>query len=138
MPHTSGAPTRKSDGKARPERRRGHDVERESYHHLRRDRRHSYPVNVALFAGTADQIAEAAIGAAEAGAAIVHLHARNPKTGKPDHSLAAFAAILPRIKQATDVVVNLTSGGAPYMRIEERIQPAIAFMPELASLNMAR
>ena len=86
---------------------------------------------------TPDQITEASIAAAVAGAAIVHLHARNPKTGKPDHSPAAFAAFLPRIKQATDVVVNLTSGGAPYMRIEERIQPAIAFMPELASLNMA-
>ena len=85
---------------------------------------------------TPDQITEASIGAARAGAAIVHLHARNPETGKPDHSLAAFAAFLPRIKQSTDVVVNLTSGGAPYMRIEERIQPAIAFMPELASLNM--
>src|SRR5215469_3519874 len=85
---------------------------------------------------TPEQITEASIGAAKAGAAIVHLHARNPKTGKPDQSSAAFAAFLPRIKQATDVVVNLTSGGAPHMRIEERIQPAIAFMPELASLNM--
>jgi uncharacterized protein (DUF849 family) len=85
---------------------------------------------------TPDQIAEASIGAAEAGAAIVHLHARDPETGKPDHSPAAFAKFLPRIKQSTDAVINLTSGGAPYMRIEERIQPAIAFMPELASLNM--
>src|SRR3984893_14168658 len=79
---------------------------------------------------TPDQIIEASIGAARAGAAIVHLHARNPETGKPDHSLAAFAAFLPRIKQSTDVVVNLTSGGAPYMRIEETLKPAIAFMPE--------
>jgi uncharacterized protein (DUF849 family) len=85
---------------------------------------------------TPDQIAEASIGAAKAGAAIVHLHARNPETGKPDHSPAAFAAFLPRIKRSTDAVINLTSGGAPYMRIEERIQPAFAFMPELASLNM--
>jgi uncharacterized protein (DUF849 family) len=85
---------------------------------------------------TSDQIAEAAIGAARAGAAIVHLHARNPETGKPDHSPAAFATFLPRIKQSTDAVINLTSGGAPYMAIEERIQPAITFMPELASLNM--
>jgi uncharacterized protein (DUF849 family) len=72
---------------------------------------------------TPDQIAEASIGAAKAGAAIVHLHARNPETGKPDHSPAAFAAFLPRIKQSTDAVINLTSGGAPYMRIEERISP---------------
>jgi uncharacterized protein (DUF849 family) len=85
---------------------------------------------------TPEQIAEAAIGAAEAGAAIVHLHARDPETGKPDHGLAAFAAFLPRIKQSSDAVINLTSGGAPYMKIEERIQPAIAFKPELASLNM--
>jgi uncharacterized protein (DUF849 family) len=85
---------------------------------------------------TPDQIAEASVGAAKAGAAIVHLHARNPETGKPDHSPAAFAAFLPRIKESTDVVVNLTSGGAPYMKIEERIQPATLFKPELASLNM--
>jgi uncharacterized protein (DUF849 family) len=85
---------------------------------------------------TPDQIAEAAIDAAKAGAAIVHLHARNPETGKPDHSLAAFAAFLPKIKQSTDVVINLTSGGAPYMKIEERIQPALTFKPEIASLNM--
>jgi uncharacterized protein (DUF849 family) len=85
---------------------------------------------------TPDQIAEASIGAAKAGAAIVHLHARNPVTGKPDHSPGAFAAFLPRIKQSTDAVINLTSGGAPYMKIEERIQPAITFKPEVASLNM--
>src|SRR5260370_2016558 len=85
---------------------------------------------------TPDQITGASIDAAKAGAAIVHLHARNPETGKPDHSPAAFAQFLPRIKQSTNAVINLTSGGAPYMRIEERIQPAIAFKPELASLNM--
>jgi uncharacterized protein (DUF849 family) len=85
---------------------------------------------------TPEQIAEASIGAAKAGAAIVHLHARDPETGKPDHSPAAFAAFLPRIKGSTDVVVNLTSGGAPYMKIAERIQPATLFKPELASLNM--
>jgi hypothetical protein len=59
---------------------------------------------------TPDQIAQAAIGAAKAGAAIVHLHARNPETGKPDHSPSAFAAFLPRIKQSSDAVINLTSG----------------------------
>jgi uncharacterized protein (DUF849 family) len=85
---------------------------------------------------TSDQIAEASIGAAKAGAAIVHLHARNPENGKPDHNPAAFVTFLARIKESTDVVVNLTSGGAPYMGIEERIQPAVAFKPELASLNM--
>src|SRR5260370_9348842 len=85
---------------------------------------------------TPDQITGASIDAARAGAAIVHLHARNPETGKPDHSPAAFAAFLPRIRESTDVVVNLTSGGAPYMRIEERIQPAIPVMPELASLTL--
>jgi len=85
---------------------------------------------------TPDQITEASLGAAKAGAAILHLHAREPETGKPDHSRAAFAAFLPRIKQGTDAVVNLTSGGSPYMKIEERIQPAIIFKPEIASLNM--
>jgi len=85
---------------------------------------------------TPDEIAAAAIGAAEAGAAIVHLHARDPETGKPDQSPAAFAAFLPRIKQATDAVLNLTSGGAPTMQIQERIQPSLVFKPEVASLNM--
>jgi uncharacterized protein (DUF849 family) len=83
-----------------------------------------------------DQVAEASIGAAKAGAAIVHLHARNPETGQPDHSPSAFAALLPQIKQSTDVIINLTSGGSPYMKIEQRIQPALTFKPELASLNM--
>jgi len=85
---------------------------------------------------TPDEIAEAAIGAAEAGAAIIHLHARDPRTGKPDQRPEAFTPFLPRIKQATDAVINLTSGGAPYMQIEERIQPSLTFKPEVASLNM--
>ncbi len=85
---------------------------------------------------TADEIAASALGAAEAGAAIVHLHARDPRTGRPDQSPEAFAPFLRTIKVASNVVVNLTSGGAPYMRIDERIGPATAFKPELASLNM--
>ena len=85
---------------------------------------------------TPEEIAEAAVGAAEAGAAIVHLHARDPETGKPDQTPEAFGRFLPRIKQATDAVVNLTTGGAPYMTVQERIKPAQAFQPEVASLNM--
>jgi len=85
---------------------------------------------------TPDEIAQAAIGAAEAGAAIVHLHARDPKTGKPDQTPQAFARFLPRIKQATNAVVNLTTGGAPYMTVAERVKPAETFKPEVASLNM--
>ncbi|GAB0118000.1 beta-keto acid cleavage family enzyme [Acidisoma sp. 7E03] len=85
---------------------------------------------------TPDEIADAAIGAAAAGAAIVHLHARNPQTGKPDQSPEAFLPFLKRIKAASDVVINLTSGGAPYMKIDERIGPAMAHKPEVASLNM--
>ena len=85
---------------------------------------------------TPDEIAEAAIGAAEAGAAIVHLHARDPETGKPDQTPEAFARFLPRIKQATNAVINLTTGGAPYMTVAERVKPAEHFKPEVASLNM--
>ena len=85
---------------------------------------------------TASEIAEAAIGAAEAGAAIIHLHARDPKTGKPDQSPEAFNAFLPRIKQSTKAVVNITTGGAPSMTIQERVGPAAKFKPEVASLNM--
>jgi uncharacterized protein (DUF849 family) len=85
---------------------------------------------------TPEQIAEAAIGAAEAGAAIVHLHARDPDTGKPDQSPDAFGRFLSRIKQRTGAVINLTTGGAPYMTVQERVQPAATFKPEVASLNM--
>ena len=63
---------------------------------------------------TPEEIADAAIGAAEAGAAIVHLHARDPLTGKPDQTPEAFARFLPRIKQRPNAVINLTTGGAPY------------------------
>jgi uncharacterized protein (DUF849 family) len=85
---------------------------------------------------TAEQIADAAVGAAEAGAAIVHLHARNPKSGQPDQSPEAFAPFLRVIKQRSDCVVNLTTGGAPTMTIEERVRPAATYKPEVASLNM--
>ena len=85
---------------------------------------------------TPEEIAEAAVGAAQAGAAIIHLHARDPNTGKPDQTPQAFGRFLPRIKQATDAVVNLTTGGAPYMTVEERVRPAATFKPEVASLNM--
>ena len=85
---------------------------------------------------TAEEIAEAAIGAAEAGAAIVHLHARNPVDGRPDQSPQAFAPFLKVIKQRSNCVVNITTGGAPTMTIEERLRPAATFKPEVASLNM--
>jgi len=85
---------------------------------------------------TADEIAEAAIGAAEAGATVIHLHARDPQTGRPSQDPALFDKFLPRIKQSTDAVINLTSGGAPTMTVEERLKPAAHFKPEVASLNM--
>ena len=85
---------------------------------------------------TADEITEAALGAAEAGASVIHLHARNEETGKPDQSVESFMRFLPRIKQNTDAVINITSGGAPGMTIEERLQPALKCKPEVASLNM--
>ncbi|MFM9976187.1 MAG: 3-keto-5-aminohexanoate cleavage protein [Beijerinckiaceae bacterium] len=85
---------------------------------------------------TAQEIAEAAIGAAEAGAALVHVHARDPVTGKPDQSPGAFEPFLKVIKQRTNAVINITTGGAPTMGIEERLQPCMHFKPEVASLNM--
>jgi uncharacterized protein (DUF849 family) len=85
---------------------------------------------------TAAEIAEAAVSAAEAGAAIVHLHARDPVDGRPDQSPEAFEPFLRLIKQRADVVVNLTTGGSPYMSVEERIRPAAVWKPEVASLNM--
>ena len=85
---------------------------------------------------TAQQIADEAVAAAEAGAAIVHLHARNPADGRPDQSPAAFRAFVPEIKARCDAVINLTTGGAPTMTVEERMQPALQLKPEVASLNM--
>jgi len=85
---------------------------------------------------TPAEIAEAAIGAAKAGAAIVHLHARNSKDGSPTQDPEVFKQFLPKIKAASDVVINLTTGGAPTMTVEERLQPALKLKPEVASLNM--
>ena len=85
---------------------------------------------------SASEIAEAAIGAAEAGAAIVHLHARDPQDGRPDQTPEAFEPFLRVIKQRSDCVVNITTGGAPTMTIQERIRPAATWKPEVASLNM--
>jgi uncharacterized protein (DUF849 family) len=85
---------------------------------------------------TAQEIADSAVGAAEAGAAIVHLHARNPVDGRPDQSPEAFEPFLRDIKSRSDVVLNLTTGGSPYMPVEERVQPAARWKPEVASLNM--
>lgn len=85
---------------------------------------------------TADEIAHAAIEAHKAGAALVHVHARNPVTGQPDQSPEAFAPILEQIKAACDVVVNITTGGAPTMLVEERLKPCAFYKPEVASLNM--
>jgi uncharacterized protein (DUF849 family) len=85
---------------------------------------------------TAQEIAEAAIGAAEAGAAVVHMHARHPRDGRPSQDPAHFAPILEMLKHHTDAVINLTTGGSPHMTVEERMRPAMEFKPELASLNM--
>lgn len=85
---------------------------------------------------TADEIATAAIGAAEAGASMVHLHARDPKDGRPSQDPLLFREFLSRIREETNVVINLTTGGSPAMSVEERLQPALQLKPEVASLNM--
>ncbi len=85
---------------------------------------------------TADEIAESSIAACEAGAAIIHLHARDPKTGKPDQRPEAFVPFLEQIKKHSDAVVNLTTGGSPYMTVQERMMPAKVLKPEVASMNM--
>jgi uncharacterized protein (DUF849 family) len=85
---------------------------------------------------TAEEIADAAVGAAEAGAAIVHLHARNPVDGRPDQTPEAFEPFLRSIKKRSNAVVNLTTGGSPFMSVKERVRPAAEWEPEVASLNM--
>lgn len=84
----------------------------------------------------ASQIAAAAIEAAEAGAAVVHLHARAEADGRPSQDPADFAGFLGRIKQASPAVLNLSTGGSPHMSVEERVRPAAVFEPEVMSLNM--
>lgn len=85
---------------------------------------------------TPDQIAEAAIEAAAAGASILHLHARDPVDGRPSPSAEHFGAFLPRIKQATDAVINISTGGSATMSLDARLEAAKAFKPEVCSLNM--
>ena len=85
---------------------------------------------------TPDEIASAAIEAADAGAAIIHLHARNPENGRPVQDPDLFMQFLPRIKQATDAVVNITTGGGLGMTLDERLRPAHRAKPEVCSLNM--
>ncbi len=85
---------------------------------------------------TYDDIATQAMEAAEAGASILHLHARNPETGAPSVDPNDFAPFLPRIKQASDAVVNISTGGSLTLSIQERINPAKTFSPEMCSMNM--
>jgi uncharacterized protein (DUF849 family) len=85
---------------------------------------------------TPSEVAEGAIGAAEAGASILHLHARDPKDGRPTPDPAVFMEFLPRIKQATNAVVNITTGGGHGMTVAERLAAPLAARPEMASFNM--
>ncbi|EQA96775.1 uncharacterized protein (DUF849 family) [Sphingobium wenxiniae] len=85
---------------------------------------------------TPEQIVTEALGAAEAGAAILHLHARDPDDGRPTADPEVFKRFLPQIKQATDSVVNITTGGAPGMTLDQRLAAAEQASPEMTSLNM--
>jgi len=85
---------------------------------------------------TPEEIITDSLAATEAGAAILHLHARNPEDGRPDQTPEGFSPFLARIKQSSDAVINITTGGSPYMTVAERVAPAAFHKPELASLNM--
>ena len=85
---------------------------------------------------TPSEIADAALGAAEAGAAVIHLHARHPENGRPDYRPETFLEFLPRIKNECDAVINISTGGGMGMTIEERLAAALTASPEMASLNM--
>ena len=85
---------------------------------------------------TPEEIITDSLAAAEAGAAILHLHARNPEDGRPDQTPEGFSPFLARIKQSSEAVINITTGGSPYMTVAERVAPAAHHKPELASLNM--
>ena len=85
---------------------------------------------------TADEITAHSLAAAEAGASVIHLHARDPEDGQPSADPADFMAFLPRIKQATDAVVNITTGGSHTMTLDDRLAAPKQVRPELCSLNM--
>jgi uncharacterized protein (DUF849 family) len=85
---------------------------------------------------TAGEIEEAAVGAIEAGAAIAHLHARDPLDGRPSQHVGLFRDFVGNIKRRTNGVINITTGGSQTMTVDERLQPALQLKPELASLNM--
>jgi uncharacterized protein (DUF849 family) len=85
---------------------------------------------------TPAQIAEHSVAAAEAGAAIIHLHARDPQDGRPDQTPQRFLEFLPQIKQQTDAILNITTGGGLGMTLDQRLAPALAVQPEIASMNM--
>ena len=85
---------------------------------------------------TPNEIAEDSIRAYEAGASIIHLHARDPEDGRPTPSADVFMQFLPRIKQSTDAVINVTTGGGHGMTLAERLEGAIRARPEMCSLNM--
>ncbi len=85
---------------------------------------------------TPDEIVEQGVGAAEAGAAILHLHARDPRTGQPTPDPAVFMQFLPRLKQSTDAVLNITTGGSLSMTVQERLAAPLQARPEMCSLNM--
>jgi uncharacterized protein (DUF849 family) len=85
---------------------------------------------------TPDEIVRQAIEASEAGATIIHLHARHVESGKPNQSVEGFAEMLPRLKSGMKSIINITTGGSPFMRVDERVRAAEVFRPELASLNM--
>jgi len=85
---------------------------------------------------TPEEIARSSIEAAEAGAAIIHLHARDPETGEPTPDPAMFMRFLPIIKQATDAVINITTGGGMNMTVDDRLAAPLQAQPEMCSLNM--
>jgi len=85
---------------------------------------------------TPADIARQALDAAQAGAAILHLHARNPQDGSPTGDPEVFAQFLPQIHAGSDAVINLTTGGSPDMTVEQRLAAALRFQPEMCSLNM--
>lgn len=85
---------------------------------------------------TADEMVAQALGAAEAGASVLHLHARDPRTGRPSAKVEDFMAFLPRIRQQSDAIINISTGGSSQMSLAERLAPAQAAQPEMCSLNM--
>ena len=126
----------KCSHREKPLGRRRHGRPPEGHHHLCAHRLRPYPIDVPHLPYTVEDVIEQGVGAAEAGAAVLHLHARNPTDGSPTADPAVFAEYASGIKRRSDVVISISTGGGTGMTVQERLQGVLKLKPELCTLNL--